>query len=127
MGEPQLGVGVGGALRQRLAVRRCGTVEVAGLDGVEGLLVQGRQGLLLLDLVGGGSDVAGRDGARDAVLRRERQHLVDDRRDLGLGLDTLEERHRTNAMLTGTACTWKACRIVGLASTSTVTSWKRPA
>ena len=58
LGEPQLGVGVGGALRQRLAVRRGGTVEVAGLDGVEGLLVQRRQRLLLLDLVGGGGDVA---------------------------------------------------------------------
>ena len=56
--------------------------------------MQGRQGLLLLDLVGRGSDVAGRDGAGDAVLRGERQHLVDDRRDLGLGLDALEERHR---------------------------------
>ena len=33
----------------------------------------------------------------------------------------------TKAKLTGTACTWKACRMVGLASTSTVTSWKRPA
>lgn len=28
----------------------------------------------------------------------------------------------TKAKLTGTAWTWKACRIVGLASTSTVTS-----
>ena len=30
------------------------------------------------------------------------------------------------AKLTGTAWTWKACRVAGLASTSTVTSWNRP-
>ena len=41
---------------------------------------------------GGGASPAG-DGAGHAVLRREREHLVDDRRDLGLGLHTLEERH----------------------------------
>ena len=39
----------------------------------------GGSGCSWLDLVGGGGDVAGRDGAGDAVLRRERQHLVDDR------------------------------------------------
>ena len=43
LGEPELGVVVLGVLGQRLLVRRGGAVEVAALDGVEGLLVQRRQ------------------------------------------------------------------------------------
>ena len=45
LGEPELGVVVLGVLGQRLLVRRGRTVEVAALDGVEGLLVQRRQGV----------------------------------------------------------------------------------
>lgn len=72
LGETDLGVGVGRALREGLAVGRGGCLEVARLDGIEGLLVQRRQGLLLLGLVGRcGSVLSDRDGTGDTVLRRE--------------------------------------------------------
>ena len=90
LGEPELGVVVLGVLGQRLLVGRGGTDEVAALDGVEGLLVQRRQGLGVV----GTLDRLELHPAGDAVLHGRLEQLVEHRAHLALGRDAREQRDR---------------------------------